>query len=220
MKIIFRIVLISLCLLGSPFLSEGRNMTDYCQLPSSIENPIDPNVLFAIDVSGSMGWCAYTGEFCNTVTYPYDGAPTGTTTYEGYFDPQKYYQLNVTDNVYYEYIPTGITCQQVPDETTRTCKGSTTSYYGCYKNTTECKNSSKPWWCATKQNRSGIAIRNTGNYLNYMHMRRIDILRWSLTGGKPEGCNNSIKSCDPEVYPDVQLTAVTVLVVFYWAPME
>ena len=60
MKILFRIVLLSLLLFGSPFLSEGQNMTSYCQLPSSIGNPIDPNVMFAIDVSGSMGWCAYT----------------------------------------------------------------------------------------------------------------------------------------------------------------
>ena len=37
-------------------------------------------------------------------------------------------------------------------------------------------------------------------------MRRIDVLRWALTGGKPDSCNNSIRSCDPEVYPDVQLT--------------
>ena len=37
-------------------------------------------------------------------------------------------------------------------------------------------------------------------------MRRIDVLRWALTGGKPDSCNNSIRSCDPEVYPDVLLT--------------
>ena len=107
MKILFRIVLLSLLLFGSPFLSEGQNMTSYCQLPSSIGNPIDPNVLFSIDVSGSMGWCAYTsrtsGGSCDNATY------AAATTYEGYFDPTKYYVLNGS-GVYVETTPTGLPC--------------------------------------------------------------------------------------------------------------
>ena len=37
-------------------------------------------------------------------------------------------------------------------------------------------------------------------------MSRIDVLRWALTGGKLESCNNSIQTCDPEVYPNAQLS--------------
>ncbi|HIJ90814.1 MAG: hypothetical protein OEV89_08925 [Desulfobulbaceae bacterium] len=31
-------------------------------------------------------------------------------------------------------------------------------------------------------------------------MSRVDLLRWALTGGKPEGCNNSVQTCDPSLY--------------------
>ena len=34
-------------------------MTDYCQNPPLIPQPIDPNILFVLDTSGSMDWCGY-----------------------------------------------------------------------------------------------------------------------------------------------------------------
>lgn len=48
-----------------------------------------------------------------------------------------------------------------------------------------------------------------GSCLNFLYMRRIDLIRWALTGGKPDSCNNKqIQKCDPEVYPypNAQLT--------------
>ena len=53
---------------------------------------------------------------------------------------------------------------------------------------------------------SGDCNLASGNYLNYALMSRIDVLRWALTGGKLESCNNSIQTCDPEVYPNAQLS--------------
>ncbi len=41
---------------------------------------------------------------------------------------------------------------------------------------------------------------HSGNYLNWKHMKRIDILRWILTGGKTPGGCIDIKSC--ETYSD------------------
>ncbi|MDW7999145.1 MAG: hypothetical protein RMI30_06835 [Thermodesulfovibrio sp.] len=38
---------------------ESFNMADYCYVPPSIVDIAPPNVLFVIDVSGSMSWCAY-----------------------------------------------------------------------------------------------------------------------------------------------------------------
>jgi type IV pilus assembly protein PilY1 len=199
MKILFRIVLLSLCLLGSPFLSEGQNMTNYCQLPSSLGTPIDPNVLFSIDVSGSMGWCAYTSETgggsCDNSTY------SAATTYEGYFDPTKYYSLDAS-NVYVEVTPTGLPCTTTC--TGWVCRNNRMGNCDSHRGTHGC--SSTRYACCTGYSQSGDCGIETGNYLNYLYMRRIDVLRWALTGGKPDSCNNSIRSCDPEVYPDVQLT--------------
>jgi type IV pilus assembly protein PilY1 len=41
-----------------------------------------------------------------------------------------------------------------------------------------------------------------GSCLNFHYMRRIDLLRWALTGGRPESCKNNpqIQRCDPEIY--------------------
>jgi type IV pilus assembly protein PilY1 len=199
MKILFRIVLLSLLLFCSPFLSEGQNMTSYCQLPSSISTPIDPNVMLAIDVSGSMGWCAYTsgqgGGSCDNSTY------AATTTYEGYFDPTKYYVLNAS-NVYVETTPTGLPC--VTSCSGWVCRNNVLGDCDSAHGTHGCSSSKHA--CCTGYTSSGDCGVDTGNHLNYLYMRRIDILRWALTGGKPDSCNNSIRSCDPEVYPDVQLT--------------
>ncbi|MFT5697352.1 MAG: type IV pilus assembly protein PilY1 [Desulforhopalus sp.] len=39
-----------------------------------------------------------------------------------------------------------------------------------------------------------------GDQLNFDHMTRVDLVRWAMTGGRPEGCNGSIQRCDPELY--------------------
>jgi len=70
-------------------------MSDYCYVPPSIGQIAAPNVLFVIDVSGSMLWCAYnpgsdrTG-CCSSSSgcgWTYKG------TEEGYFEPDKIYNI-------------------------------------------------------------------------------------------------------------------------------
>lgn len=199
MKILFRIILFSLFLLNSPLLSEGQNMTDYCQLPSSIGNPTDPNLLLVIDASGSMGWCAYTektsSSSCESTSKPY----SSTTVYEGYFDPSKSYAPD-TGGVYVETTPTGSPC-------VKTCTNWKCNNYrfgDCDNKGTHSCSSSK-YACCKAWSSSGDCDLASGNYLNYKYMRRVDVLRWALTGGKINGCNNSIQSCNPESYPNLQL---------------
>ncbi|HAM53409.1 MAG TPA: hypothetical protein DCP92_22950, partial [Nitrospiraceae bacterium] len=43
----------------------------------------------------------------------------------------------------------------------------------------------------------------SGNFLNYMHMARIDMLRWAMTGGTPATCANKPYTpayCDAELW--------------------
>ena len=203
MKTVFRIVLFSLFLLSNPLLSEGQNMTDYCQLPSSIGNPTDPNLLLVIDASGSMGWCAYTDKTSSTSC---ESTTTGktyvsTTAYEGYFDPSKTYAPD-SNGVYVETTPTGTPCVK-----TCTHVSCTTSSWGAFdvKHSHGCSSTRWPHCAASDWQTSGDCDLASGNYLNYQYMRRIDVLRWALTGGKINGCNNSIQSCNPEAYPNSQL---------------
>ncbi len=196
----------------NPTSSQAEGMADYCQMPSSISTPVDPNLLLLIDTSGSMGWCAYssaTSGTCDKGTY------NSSTIYEGYFDPTKYYQpVSPSDGVTYcdpstsnclwvETAPTGVPC-------TRTCASwkctsNTWGYDYCDSKGTHGCSSSK-YACCSSWSLSGDCGVNSGNYLNYKYMRRVDILRWALTGGRLQSCNNSIQTCDPEVYPNNQLT--------------
>jgi type IV pilus assembly protein PilY1 len=184
MKIVLRILLLSLCLFGGPFLLEGATMTDYCQLPSSLAAPIDPNVMFAIDESGSMGWCAYTSETgsgsCENTTTPY----VSTTTYEGYFDPTKYYTLD-SSSVYVETTVTGTPCTTTC--TNWTCRNFPFGDCDTTKGTHDC--SSKKYACCTAYTSSGDCTVSSGNYLNYTLMRRIDTIS---SDREAHSLNNSI----------------------------
>ncbi len=213
MKTLVRMIVVSLVLLGCPMFSGAQVMTDYCQMPSSIGTPVDPNVLLVIDTSGSMGWCAYSSKTGSGSCEPSPSTYSATTTYEGYFDPTKYYKpVDTSDEVtacdpststclWVETTPTGAPCVQTC--TNWKCRS---TYLGSCdpKGTHGC--SSSKWACCTAWTSSGDCNVDTGNYLNYKYMRRVDALRWALTGGRPESCNNSIQSCDPEVYPNSQLS--------------
>ncbi|HOV90596.1 MAG TPA: PilC/PilY family type IV pilus protein [Syntrophorhabdaceae bacterium] len=213
MKGYFIIVFIALIIIFNPSLTQAQAMGDYCQMPSSIGTPVDPNLLLLIDTSGSMGWCAYSsitsGTSCDNGTY------NASIVYEGYFDPTKYYKpVNPSDGVTYcdpstssclwvETTPSGVPCTRTC--TSWVCKRSTFGYDYCDPMGTHGCSSTR-YACCSSWALSGDCNVDSGNYLNYKYMRRIDIVRWALTGGKPESCNNSIRSCDPEVYPDVQLS--------------
>ncbi len=191
MKAFCHIVLLCSVLLSIPLLSDAQTMSSYCQLPSSIGTPIDPNVLLLIDTSGSMEWKAYSRGDDDYSEY------VATTTYEGYFDPAKHYTPNA-DGVYVETTPTGDPCVRTCTE--HKCRnnwfaGYEWQAYGCAR-----------WGRCTAWTSSGDCDISSGNFLNYKFMSRMDVLRWVLTGGKLQSCNNSIQSCDPEVYPNSQLS--------------
>ena len=172
-------------------------MNDYCQFPVSIQTPVEPNVLFLIDTSGSMGWKAYSYGDSDRDGDGYLDGYNGSVTYEGYFDPEKHYREE--GGVFVEATPTGSPC-------VKTCtqwKCRSHNLGDCVWNAHGC---SGKWACCVSWESSGDCDIYSGNYLNYAHMTRIDLLRWALTGGRPESCNNSIRSCDPEVYPDTQLS--------------
>ncbi len=202
MRVSFPIALLCLLLLSSPTTSGAQVMSDYCQLPSSIGTPIDPNLLLLVDTSGSMGWKAYSYGDADSNGDGFLDLYNATTAYEGYFDPSKYYVLDGS-GVYIETTPTGNPC-------VKTCKSWKCRNFNlgdCVKGAHGC--SAKKWACCTAWETSGDCGLMSGNYLNYALMRRIDVLRWALTGGKIENCNNSISSCDPEVYPNSQLSCDT-----------
>jgi hypothetical protein len=83
-----------LMLSGSLSSVYSAAMTDYCQDPPLIPQPIDPNILFVLDTSGSMEWCAY--YYNNGCDSDHDGDGildhyNPTVGYEGYFTPDKFY---------------------------------------------------------------------------------------------------------------------------------
>lgn len=183
-------------------------MESYCQSPPFISTAAAPNVLLMIDTSGSMGWKAYS--YGDVDTTPNDGKLDhydATKVYEGYFNPVKNY-TETSENVYEE--AAGGTCSKkcgVADDAWTCVSNTSGSYYFEAKGTHGC-NSNRYASC-TSANLIAVdcGATDTGNYLNYKHMARIDLLRWALTGGKPSGCNGSIQTCDPGTsYPNAQLT--------------
>jgi len=182
-------------------------MTSYCQSPPFISTAAAPNVLLMIDTSGSMGWKAYS--YGDVDTTPADGTLDhydATKIYEGYFDPTKNYTLDI-NGIYQETAGTcGKKCGAA--DNSWTCSSNNN---GCYyfeaKGTHGC--ASNKYACCTSANLIAVTCGSTdsGNYLNYKYMARVDLLRWALTGGKPAGCNGSIQTCDPGAsYPNAQLT--------------
>ena len=210
--IVFSIFIFFYFLFCIPF-SFAQSMADYCQMPSSIGTPVDPNLLLLVDTSGSMGFCAYSsvtsGSSCDNSTYD------STKNYEGYFEPTKYYKPVKPTNetlacdpatetcLWVETIPSGSPCTSTC--TSWTCVSSTFGYDQCDpKGTHGCTRTK--YACCKTWTLSGDCNISTGNYLNYKYMRRVDVLRWALTGGKPKSCKNTIQTCDPEVYPNTQLS--------------
>ncbi|MCL5024100.1 MAG: PilC/PilY family type IV pilus protein [Nitrospirae bacterium] len=196
-------------------------MDSYCQIPPIVSQAIQPNIMLAMDVSGSMSWCGYyAGANAN---YPCDpNCATGpggncgynaSKVYEGYFTPDKYYNLDA-NGVYQETVATGnpciITCtaNQCVRSSSRCANaglyGSGPGAFGC--GTGHGRNT---YGCCTDVSISGDCNVQSGNFLNYVHMTRIDLLRWAMTGGSPATCPSSYTctsgtcdptSCDPEVW--------------------
>jgi len=172
-KLFFFIFLFLVCFLikDNPTV-ESVDMGSYCHVPPGVGEVASPNVLLVIDVSGSMSWCAYnpTSSKSRCCDNSSGCGWTFNGTEEGYFIPNKVYRYKSSCSV-------GSYSGSCWEETTGTAKT-------CPKRPADINTSKK----------------YTGACLNFIYMRRVDLLRWALTGGKPQSCDdNQIQKCDPEI---------------------
>ncbi|WP_457628097.1 pilus assembly protein [Persephonella sp.] len=134
----------------------ASQMPNFCSTPPFMTGATPPNILFVIDVSGSMGWASYS---YNDADYNPD------LTYEGYFIPDKVYTYDRNSRAWVETSNTPASCPDDDDDI---------EYDGEHS--------------------------YTGNCLNFHYMDRIDLLRWAITGGRPDGCGSVTDSdCDPDI---------------------
>ncbi len=142
------------------------------------------------------GYCSDSGIAC---TYVGDPACTGT---------------NVCRPTYYEYIRTGSTCNV---QYTYDCNNSNDPSSSQCPNRTQTRpgdalNTCSKWYCTPKHAPTLISgdcgTPSSGNWLNYLNMSRIDLLRWAMTGGSPATCTpansgstGGANFCDPRMYP-------------------
>ena len=137
-----------------------------------------PNILFVVDVSGSMGWEAYRSGHLST----YNGNE------EGYFNPVLEYKYNTSDSTWYEVSGTsnrpswsGYTLLTSPSDNTDQCPVSESGI--------------TTFRAATNGNGQ---YTFKGSCLNALLMDRIDVARWALTGGRPAACSSlGDANCDP-----------------------
>lgn len=143
-------------------------MTDYCSVPPYVVQNIQPSVMVVIDVSGSMFNTAYTDGF-DTVTTSDDNPCTNSSSRcTGFTNPGTYPAYK-----YYGYFN--------PD------------YWYTYDTSSNKFRQSVP---KLGSGLTGARARTTstewdGNFLNWLTMRRTDILRKVLTGGDNHGGEGS-----------------------------
>jgi len=148
----------------------------YCATPPFLTSNIKPNILFVVDVSGSMKWSAYNPNE-NSKYWCADPDGCGWTFHgneEGYFIPDKNYELigDCDSNNYSECY-----WQETSKDTVSNCPNVWSEVYDNH----------------------GVY---TGACLNFLLMSRIDLLRWAITGGRPEDCDNdeyTDSACDPNI---------------------
>lgn len=127
--------------------------------------------------------------------------------YEGYFRPDKNYVLNL-DGIYYEYVPAGVPCTITCDIPVCKPPSRRTSACDTTKGTNGCSSDKYYCGCSHYTYSGDCGDPTSGNLLNYLHMARIDLLRWAMTGGSPSTCNASDWTrCDPRVYNDSGMQA-------------
>ncbi|GAB6071800.1 PilC/PilY family type IV pilus protein [Venenivibrio stagnispumantis] len=153
-------------------ISIAGSMQNYCQLPTYMSTQVSPNVLIIVDKSGSMSWAAYYKTWSNSNKVSEIGSYNSNTTYEGYFVPNKVYEK----------------VNGVWQETTKS------------ENCNLTLNSNYYWYYRQYYNYYSISGTCSGNKLNFALMARIDLLRWAMTGGRPQGCSNfTDQNCDPDL---------------------
>jgi len=158
--------------------------SDRCNVPPFYSSDMEPpNILFVVDVSGSMGWRAYRSS-------EYQGNE------EGYFIPDKYYYYDSGDSTWKETnvvnLPSwGGTVYHSPDDPNDICPddpGDITYY--------------------REQSNANGRYTFKGACLNVQFMSRTDVARWAITGGRPKGCSDvDDDDCDPELSSACDSTA-------------
>ncbi len=154
-------------------------MDNYCSVPVTMGRVVSPNILFVIDVSGSMGWAAYNpranGRFWCLDSVDGCGHYDPNAVYEGYFIPDKVYIYD-SGNGYWVEAP--------PGTSPASCPGSAfDTWFG---------------WIIYVLDTSQAY---TGSCLNFLLMSRIDLVRWAITGGMPSSCGGvNDNDCAPELF--------------------
>lgn len=153
--IITAIFAFMLLLPGGP---EAAVMEDYCQIPPYVLQNVAPNVMIVVDNSGSMFNFAYSDGFNTTTTSDDNDCASSGDPCDGFTTPGTYPNFK-----YYGYFN--------PD------------YWYAY--------SSNRFYPTDPKQGSGLGgerAKNSsewdGNFLNWLTMRRIDVIRKVLTGGK------------------------------------
>jgi type IV pilus assembly protein PilY1 len=151
------LLFLALSAFPAPLRTAGAAMSDYCQVPPYVIQNIPPNVLIVLDISGSMLNFAY-----------YDGYHTPDTASD--------------DN----------DCSSSGDPCTGynySGRSSTHRYYGYFD--------PNKWYVYSSNVFTPVAGTMdtvtkqwnywSGDFLNWLTMRRIDVMRKVLTGGRPSG---------------------------------
>ncbi|MBI5420146.1 MAG: hypothetical protein HZA60_08650 [Deltaproteobacteria bacterium] len=152
-----------LLLFGSLFSTPrllGANMNDYCQVPPYVIQNVAPNIMLMVDTSGSMFNFAYYDGF-NTPDASDDylcNEAVSKTPCTGFADPGTYPNYK-----YYGYFN--------PD------------YWYDYQSNRFLPTAPKQG-SGVAGERAKLSAEWDGNFLNWLTMRRVDILRKVLTGGK------------------------------------
>jgi len=184
----FLLVNILFLLTAIPVFSE-TDMSNYCAIPPFVGGAIEPNILVVLDRSGSMTWAAYNPNTDRTGVCGYndDCGWTYTGEEEGYFDPKKIYKYDSTNQTWMEVGEWPTTKPNMP------------SQCGFKESTTNPEDK-----CPAKRQCIGDFMSENytykGSCLNFHLMRRIDVARWALTGGRPRGCGSLTDAdCDPDI---------------------
>jgi type IV pilus assembly protein PilY1 len=140
-------------------------MSDYCQVPPYVIQDVPPDVMIVIDNSGSMFNFAYFDGFTTTSTADDVMCTSTSAPCTGFTEPGTYPTYS-----YYGYFN--------PD------------YWYTYSS-----NRFMPAAPKTGSGLSGARAKNAaewdGNFLNWVTMRRLDIIRKVMTGGKTESGEGS-----------------------------
>ncbi len=150
-------ILFGFAMFFSQYSTTYASMGDYCATPPFVTGSAKPNVLFILDNSGSMNEFAYhevRGERCSYLMTAWTGYEPGKKYY-GLFNPDKCYKYDNSKHYFY------VSGDVVDDPSTPTIH----ERAACLASncTTRCF---------------------SGNWLNWWTMRRIDVAKKVLTGGR------------------------------------